>query len=81
VTIKHKNNHKIVSTFGKTAWIFSGLINWYNVNKFDSPNTECGVGKGVKVSKLKAVDSRAVPSARGGFGGLFHQTTLQALPN
>jgi len=48
VTIKHKNNLKIVSTFGKTAWIFSCLIIWYNVNKFDSPDTEGGVGKGAK---------------------------------
>jgi len=30
---------------------------WYNVNKFDSPDTEGGVGKGVKVSKMKFADS------------------------
>jgi len=30
VTIKHKYNLKIVSTFGKTAWIFSCLSIWYN---------------------------------------------------
>jgi len=39
VTIKHKNNLKIVSTFRKTARIFSCLIIWNNANKFDSPDT------------------------------------------
>jgi hypothetical protein len=29
VTIKQKNNLKIVSTFGKAAWIFSCFIIWY----------------------------------------------------
>jgi len=57
VTIKHKNNLKIVSTFEKTAWIFSCLIIWYNANKLDSLGTEGWVGKGVKVSKLKVADS------------------------
>ena len=37
---------------------FSCLIVWYNANKFDSPDTEGGVGKGVKVSKLKFADPR-----------------------
>ena len=55
---KLKNNLKIVSTFGKKAWIFSCLIIWcYNANKFDSPGTEGGVDKGVKISKLKFADS------------------------
>jgi len=57
VTIKHKNNLKIVSTFGKTAWIFSCLIIWYNANKFDSPDTEGGFAIGLKVSKLTFSDS------------------------
>jgi len=57
VTIKHKNNLKIVSTFGKTTRIFSCLIIWYNANKFDTPDTEGGVGIGVKVSKLKFSDT------------------------
>ena len=58
VTTKHKNNLKIASTFGKTAWIFPCLIIWYSANKFDSSNTEGGIGKGVEVSKLKFTDSR-----------------------
>jgi len=58
VTIKHKNNIKIVSTLGKTARIFSCLIIWYNAKKFDSPDAKGGVGKEVKVSKLKFSDSR-----------------------
>jgi len=32
------------------------LIIWYNANKFDSPETEGGVGKRDKVSKLKVAD-------------------------
>jgi len=56
VTIKHKNNLKIISTFGKTDRIFSSLIIWYNANTFDSPDTE-GAGRGVKVNKLKFADS------------------------
>jgi len=51
VTIKHKKTHKIVSTFAKTTWIFSCLIIWHNAKTFDSPDTEGGVGKGVKVSQ------------------------------
>jgi len=47
VSIKHETNHKIASTFGKTVWIFSCLIIWYKANKFDSPDTEGGVDKGV----------------------------------
>jgi len=58
VAIEHKNNLKIVSAFGKTAWIFSSCVFiWYNVNKFDSPDTEGGVGRAVKVNKLKFADS------------------------
>jgi len=46
VTIKHKNNLKIASTFGNSAWIFSCLIIWYNANTFDSRDKKVESEKG-----------------------------------
>ena len=58
VTIKHKHNLKIVPHLEKQPG-FICLIIWYNANKFDSPDTEGGVGTGVKVSKLNFDDTES----------------------